>query len=141
MALALLIRPVAAAPEDEVRATFDRFVAAQNAHDVGSVRALLLNSRDFLWITRGTPVWGIDAALNRFTTLYQGTWHLDPEAASLKVMMIGDGAAQLYVPIVFTIGTAGQPAQPTRFLMNQLLVKTAAGWKISNILPIPAPSQ
>ena len=51
-------------------------------------------------------MWGIDAALNRFTTLYQGTWHLDPEAASLKVMMIGDGAAQLYVPIVFTIGTA-----------------------------------
>ena len=140
VALALLIRPLAAAPEDEVRATFDRFVAAQNAHDVKSVQALLLDSPDFLWITRGTPVWGIDATMKRFTTLYQGIWHLDPEAASLKVMMIGDGAAQLYVPIVFTIGPSGQPAQPTRFLMNQLLLKTASGWKISNILPIPAPS-
>ncbi len=55
VALALLIRPLAAAPEDEVRATFDRFVAAQNAHDVKLVQALLLDSPDFLWITRGTP--------------------------------------------------------------------------------------
>ena len=31
---------------DEVRATFDRFVAAQNAHDVSAVRDLLVdNSR------------------------------------------------------------------------------------------------
>ena len=55
--------------------------------------------------------------------------------------MIGDGAAQLYVPIMFTIGIAGQPGQPTRFLMNQLMVKTTSGWKILNILPIPAPAQ
>ncbi len=141
VALTLLIRPLAAAPEDEVRATFDRFVAAQNGHDAKAVQVLLLDSPDFLWITRGTPVWGVDAAMKRFATLYQGTWHLEPEVASLKVIMIGDGAAQLYVPIVFTIGPSGQSAQPTRFLMNQLLVKTEAGWKISNILPIPAPAQ
>jgi ketosteroid isomerase-like protein len=139
--LTLLIRPLAAAPEDEVRATFSHFVAAQNGHDAKAVQALLLDSPDFLWITRGTPVWGVDAAMKRFATLYQGTWHLDPEAASLKVIMIGDGTAQLYVPIVFTIGPSGQSAQSTRFLMNQLLVKTATGWKISNILPIPAPAQ
>jgi hypothetical protein len=51
------------------------------------------------------------------------------------------GAAQLYVPIMFTIGAAGQPAQPTRFLMNLILVKTPGGWKVSSILPIPAPAQ
>jgi hypothetical protein len=72
VALALLIQPLAAAPEDEVRTTFERFVAAQNAHDIKSVQALLLDSPDFLWITRGTPVWGVDAAMKRFTTLYQG---------------------------------------------------------------------
>src|ERR1700740_1948288 len=65
------------APDDEVRATFERFVAAQNAHDVMAVESLLLNSPDFLWITRGTPVWGHDAALKRFTALYEGTWRLD----------------------------------------------------------------
>jgi ketosteroid isomerase-like protein len=138
---ALSARSLAAAPADEVRATFDSFVAAQNAHDVKAVQALLVESPDFLWITRGTPVWGADAALKRFATLYEGTWHLEPEAASLKITMIGDGAAELYVPIMFTIGAAGQAGQPIRFLMNQLMVKTTSGWKILNILPIPAPAQ
>ena len=139
--ISLTIETAAAAPEDEVRATFDRFVAAQNAHDVKAVESLLLGSPDFLWITRGVPVWGPDAALKRFAVLYEGTWKLDPELANLKVIMIGDSVAQIYVPIIFTIGAPGQPPQPTRFLMNQLLVKTPSGWKVSSILPIPAPAQ
>jgi hypothetical protein len=141
VAVSVLIRPLAAAPEDEVRATFDHFVAAQNGHDAKAVEALLLDSPNFLWITRGTPVWGVDPAMKRFATLYQGTWRLDPDAASLKVMMLADGVAQLYVPIMFTIGPSGQSAQPTRFLMNQVLVKTATGWRVSSILPMPAPAQ
>jgi hypothetical protein len=138
----LLIPAVAdvasAAPEDEVRTTFERFVAAQNAHDIRAVGLLLLNSPDFLWITRGTPVWGSEAALRRFVTLYEGTWRLDPEEPSLRVTMLGERAAQIYVPIVFTIGAPGQSAQATRFLMNQILVKTPTGWRVSGILPIPA---
>ena len=137
----LTIKPAAAAPEDEVRATFDRFITAQNAHDIKAVEALLLGSPNFLWVTRGTPVWGADAALKRFATLYEGTWRLELESSGLKVAMIGDGAAQVYVPIVFTIGAAGQQPQPTRFLMNMVLVRTANAWRVSSILPIPAPVQ
>jgi len=129
-----------AASEDEIRAAFQQFVTAQNAHDVKAVEGLLLPSPDFLWITRGAPIWGKDAALQRFSALYQGTWHLDPEPAGLKIMMLGDAAAQIYIPITFAIGAAGQPAQQMKFLMNQVLVKTPAGWKVSSILPIPAPS-
>src|SRR5688572_29658187 len=84
MLLALMIGP-AAATEDDVRATFDRFVAAQNAHDVKAVEALLLASPNFLWITRGMPVWGSDAAVKRFSTLYEGTWHLEPDSSALKI--------------------------------------------------------
>jgi hypothetical protein len=105
------------------------------------VESLLLDSSDFLWITRGTPIWGGDAAMERFATLYQGTWHLDTDMAGLRVMVLGDDVAQLYVPILFTIAPAGQSAEPTRFLMNQILVKTADGWKVSSILPIPAPAE
>jgi hypothetical protein len=144
VALALVLLPVgfaAAAPEDEVRATFDRFVAAQNAHDLKEVETLLLGSPNFLWITRGTPIWGSEAALKRFAALYEGTWRLEPEGSGLKVTMLGDRAAQIYIPILFTIGAAGQLAQPTRFLMNMVLVMTPAGWRVSSILPIPAPAQ
>jgi hypothetical protein len=135
------ITPAVAGSEDEVRATFDRFVVAQNAHDIKAVESLLLGSPDFLWITRGTPIWGPDAAIKRFAALYEGTWRLDPESSSLKITTIGEGVAQIFVPIVFTIGPPGQPPQQTKFLMNQVLVKTPNGWRVSSILPIPAPAQ
>ena len=125
--------------EDEVRALFTKFVAAQNAHDLKAVGALLQDSPQFLWITRGAPIWGRDAALKRFEALYQGTWSLDPKIDELRVIELQPGVVQLYVPIMFMISPAGQTAQPTRFLMNQVVVKTADGWKVSSILPIPAP--
>jgi len=59
---------------------------------------------------------------------------------ALRVLMLGDTSAQVYVPIVFTIGAPGQAAQTTRFLMNQVLVKTHGGWHVSSILPIPVPT-
>jgi Domain of unknown function (DUF4440) len=136
-----MIAPAVASPEDDVRTTFDRFVVAQNAHDIKTVETLILGSPDFLWITRGTPIWGPDAAIKRFAALYEGTWRLDPESSSLKIIMIDEGVAQIFVPIMFTIGPPGQPAQQTKFLMNQVLVKTPSGWRVSSILPIPAPAQ
>ena len=77
--------------------------------------------------------------MKRFEGLYQGTWSLDPKMDELKVIELQSGVAQLYVPITFMIGPAGQTVQPTRFLMNQVLVKTGGDWKITSILPIPAP--
>jgi hypothetical protein len=125
--------------DDDVKATFDRFVAAQNAHDVSAVRELLLNSPNFLWVARGAPIWGRDAALKRYEMLYQGTWKLSPDTANLKVILLNDTTAQLFVPMMLNIGPPGQPAPDEPFLMNQTLVKTTAGWRIANILPIPVP--
>ena len=132
---------VQAGPEDEVKAQFSKFIAAQNAHDLKAVGDMLLDSPQFLWITRGAPIWGREAALKRFEALYQGTWSLDPKTDELKVFEVQPGVAQLYVPITFMIAPAGQTAQPMRFLMNQVLVKTPGGWKVSSVLPIPAPMQ
>ena len=128
-----------ASADDDVKATFDRFVAAQNAHDVSAVRDLLWDSTNFLWVTRGTPIWGRDAALKRFETLYQGTWKLSPDTPNLKVVLLSDTTAQLFVPVMFNIGPPGQPAPDAPFLMNQTLVKTATGWRIASILPVPLP--
>jgi ketosteroid isomerase-like protein len=132
---------VQAGTEDEVKAQFSKFVAAQNAHDLKAVGDLLLDSPQFLWITRGAPIWGREATLKRFEALYQGTWSLDPKTDELKVFEVQPGVAQLYVPITFMIAPAGQSAQPTRFLMNQVLVRTPEGWKVSSVLPIPVPMQ
>ena len=126
--------------EDDVRAVFDRFVTAQNSHDVAAVRELLLDSPNFLWVTRGAPIWGREAALKRFESLYQGTWKLSPDMSNLKTVLVAETTAQLYVPITFNIGAPGQPAPDTPFLMNQTLVKSAGGLRIANILPIPVPA-
>jgi hypothetical protein len=136
---ALFLNPANAAPQDEIRATFERFVVAQNDHDIAKLGSLLLASPDFLWITRGMPIWGSEAALKRFAALYEGTWRLEPEATGLKIIMLSQDAAQLFVPIRFTIGKAGQPAQTTLFLLNQVLVRRSDGWRVSSILPIPVP--
>jgi hypothetical protein len=54
-------------------------------------------------------------------------WSLDPKIDELRVIELQPGVVQLYVPITFMISPAGQTAQPTRFLMNQVVVKTADG--------------
>ncbi len=89
LSLALSVAPAAwAGPEDEIRALFERVVAAQNAHDLSAVGDLLWDSARFLWVTRGTPIWGREAGLKRFEALYHGTWHLEPNAAELQVTML-----------------------------------------------------
>jgi hypothetical protein len=128
-----------AGPDDDVKATFDRFVVAQNAHDISALREVLLDSPNFLLVSRGAPFWGRDAALKRFEALYQGTWKISPDTANLKVIMLNDTTAQLFVPVMFNIGPSGQPAPDTRFLVNQTLVKTPSGWRIASIMPIPVP--
>jgi hypothetical protein len=129
----------AAAPEDEVRATFERFVQVQNAHDTKALDEMLADSPQFLWITRGTAIWGKEAAMKRFALLHEGTWKLDPDLAAMRVVPMGEGVAQLHVPVIFTTGAAGAPPQTTRMFLNQVLVKGGGAWRVMSIFPVPAP--
>ena len=140
--LTLSTGPAVAGVEDDVKASFDRFVVAQNAHDVSAVRDLLLDSPSFLWVTRGAPIWGRDAALKRFETLYQGTWKLSPDTPTLKVIVLSDTTAQAVRASDDREASSRQASRRTieLFLLNQTLVKTSAGWRIASILPIPLPS-
>ena len=126
-------------PDAEVRRVFEAFVSAQNAHDPKAVGELLWDAPGFVWITRGTVIWGREAALSRFEANYRGTWKLDADLGQLRVTMLGLDTAQLYVPLTVTAGPAGQPPQSVPFHMNQVLIRTAAGWKVASILPIPVP--
>ncbi len=141
LALACAVASAHASTEVEIRAAFDRFVQVQNAHDAKGLEELLADSPQFLWITRGTAVWGRDAALQRFAKLYEGTWRLDPDTTSVRVVPISDSVAQLYAAVQFTIGAPGQPPQVTRFLLNQVFVKSGGAWRVMSIFPIPAPVQ
>ena len=126
----LAMTPLCAAPKDEIRAAFTKFVAAQNAHDLNAVGELLSDSPDFLWIAPGHIVRGRDAALHRFRELFQSAWHVDPDWSTFQVMMLDVSTAEIFV----RVSTAsGAPARSAR--MNQILVHAARGWRVLSILP------
>lgn len=80
---------------------------------------------------------GLSELLTHFENLYLGTWHLEPDYKNFRVVFRQQTVAQIFVPIIFSIGQTNQAAQETRFLMNQTLIKDESGWKIVSILPIP----
>jgi len=130
----------AATPQDELHSVFNKFIAAQNAHDLHALEPLLLDSPDFLWITRGVPVWGRAEALKKFGILFQGTWHLEPDPEMFRVVQLRRDMAQLLVPVVFTLGPPGQhPRQALQYL-NETLVKVDGIWRIASILPSNVPT-
>jgi ketosteroid isomerase-like protein len=118
-------------------ALFRKFITAQNAHDLKAVGEILLDSPQFFWITRNTPIWGRDPALKRFEENYKGTWLLEPKFDEVKVTELSSDVAQLFVPAVFTIAPAGQTAQPRNFLLTQIYLRTNSGWRLATILPFP----
>jgi len=124
-----------AAPKGEIRATFSKFVAAQNAHDLKAVGDLLSDSPNFLWVTRGNVVRGRDAALKRYAGLFESTWRLAPDWSTLEVMMLDVSTAQIFVRMVITSGPLGQQASSAPTMVNQILVKTSSGWRVLGILP------
>jgi len=126
----------AASVQDEARQFFERFVAAQNAHDLATVGSMLWDSEDFLWVTRGVQVRGSKTALNVFDSYYTGTWHLDPDTNQLQATALPNGTVQILVPVTFTRGEPGQTAQQATFLISQTIIRDPTGWHVATILPI-----
>jgi uncharacterized protein (TIGR02246 family) len=131
----------AATMEDEVRAVFDKYIAVQNAHDLKSMRSLLADSPDVLWISRGKPIWGREAALKNLEERYKGTWHIDVNKKELRVISISRRVAQVYAPTQLSVGDPGVEPAKNRLYINLVMVKKPEGWQIVSILPILVPPQ
>lgn len=127
--------------EDEVRAVFDKYIATQNAHDLNGMRSLLSDSHDLLWISRGKPIWGRDAALKNLEERYKGTWKIDVDKKELRVISVSRRVAQVYAPTQLTVGDPGVEPARNRLYINLVMVKKPEGWQIVSILPILVPPQ
>jgi len=126
----------AAANDAEARTIFEKFVAAQNAHDANAVKALLWNSPATLLFARGIETRGRDAVAARFKDYYEGTWHLEPDMSKFRVAVISNEVMQILVPIVFTRALPGKPPQQNTFLISQTYVQDANGWTVASIMPL-----
>jgi len=125
-----------AAAEDEVHAAFDKFVMAQNAHDLKAMKALLLDSPNVLLITRGKPIWGREEILKNLEERYKGTWLLQPDHRELRMIPVSRRVMQVYAPVELAMGDPGaEPARVHAFL-NLVMVKTPEGWRVASVLPI-----
>jgi uncharacterized protein (TIGR02246 family) len=129
---------VPAGTADEVTAAYRHFVEVQNAHDISGLADTLSDSPDTLFVAGSTPIWGREALLARFETLYKGTLHFDPDYARVKVDVIAPEVARLVVPVVFLVAPPGQKAQPKNFLVTQVWLKASGAWKLTTIVPSPA---
>ena len=136
MTIALGAHASAATNEAEARALFTKFVAAQNAHSVSDVKAMLWNSPGTLLLARGAEIRGPGAIADRFKEYYEGTWHVEPDMSLFHVTLISKDVMQFLVPVVFTRGLPGQPSQENKFLVTQTLVHEANGWRIASIISI-----
>lgn len=103
-----------------------------------AISQIIARSPDFLWITTTKPLWGYDAALTHFAQVYKGTYHLEPKLDELKLTIVTDHAAQLYVPVDLTIGTSSKEIQRSPFMLHQTYLATAQGWKLAAIMPVRA---
>lgn len=130
----LAIGPACAAPKDDIRGAFRKFVAAQNAHDLKAVGEFLSDSPDFLWVAPGRIVRGRGAAIARFGELFQSTWRVDPDWSTFQILMLDVSTAEIFVRVSTT---AGAPARSAR--MIQIVVNTARGWRVLSILPGDVP--
>jgi uncharacterized protein (TIGR02246 family) len=126
----------AATMEDEVRAVFDKYIATQNAHDLKGIRNLIADSPDVLWISRGRPIWGREAALKNLEERYKGTWKIDFDKKEVRVISVSRRVAQLYAPTQLTVGEPGAEPARNRVYINLTMVKKPEGWQIVSILPI-----
>ena len=127
---------LAAADDAQARTIFEKFIAAQNAHNADDVKAMLWNSPGTLLFARGIETRGRDAVADRFKGYYEGTWHLEPDMSKFHVAVISNEVMQVLVPIVFTRGLPGKPAQQNTFLISQTYVRDANGWSVASVLPV-----
>ncbi|HVQ62240.1 MAG TPA: nuclear transport factor 2 family protein, partial [Burkholderiales bacterium] len=106
------------------------------AHDLKGIRNLLSDSPDMLWISRGKPIWGRDAALKTLEDRYKGTWKIDVDKKELRVISVSRRVAQVYAPTQLSSGEPGAEPSRNRLYINLVMVKKPEGWQIVSILPI-----
>lgn len=122
--------PVHAEPQQDIRALYDAFVAAQNAHDIDAVRALLSDRADFLWISDGRPVWGREAMLDRMAEFQKAEiWQVVPEYDASQVILLDDNSAVFHLPLVLILGSKAKPAH-LPWLVEVICQKELDGWRI-----------
>ncbi|MGF1502742.1 MAG: nuclear transport factor 2 family protein [Paracoccaceae bacterium] len=128
--------PVLADDADKaaIRATYQDFVAAQNARDTDAIGAFFIDGPEFLWVSDGRSYWGRDAVLARMGSFQRAeVWEVTPDLQAARLVMLGEASAMFHLPLTLAIGQHGLPTE-LGFLVSILWVEEASGWRIASLL-------
>jgi hypothetical protein len=134
---------VSAADIQAIRELFLRQAAGETAHDIDVIKSVLANTPPgqtdpVNFVARAYRFWGREAVVDHFRTVFAGTWRFEPEEDAIRVLPLGPDTAHIYAPTRITVGAAGQEGTTYSFLVNEFAIRTAEGWRISAIVPVPA---
>ncbi len=131
-----------AAPADDIRATYDRFAAAQNARDLKAIGAVFIDGPDFLWVSDGQSFWGREAVLERMSSFQQAEiWRVEPALDKARAVMVTETSGFLHLPLDLVIGAKTSDPDRLTFLVSVLCVKTSEGWRIAALFTTTAKQQ
>jgi hypothetical protein len=151
-ALLLLLSPalparaadsVSAKDLQEIRAVFLRQAEAATAHDIDGIDAVLAQVAPgqpdpVSFVARAYTFWGREAVMEHFRAIFRGTWRFEPDRDGIRIIPLGADTAHIFAPTRITLDVRGAPAT-VPFLMEEMAIRTPAGWRIATIIPVPAP--
>lgn len=129
-------RPVRASGDTDagLLSTYGRFVGAQNAGDLETVRSLFTETPRFLWVSDGQSIWGRDAAIERMSLFRRSeVWHVTPALDEAVAVTLGPQAAYLHLPLDLAIGARDPGPDLLHFLVSMLCHRGQEGepWRIA----------
>jgi hypothetical protein len=142
--------PVTSATESRIRELYANLIAAENAHDIEKVRAMVWDSPEALFVAKTKTAaegnwagfWGKEIVVEHLQELFAGTFRIDPDYSKEKIALLAPTVAETYVPVDISVAYAGQSGTPKPFLMIIEWVRVPSGaWKMATdiALPIPPP--
>ncbi|MBS0360842.1 MAG: nuclear transport factor 2 family protein [Proteobacteria bacterium] len=129
---------------EEIRALFLRQAAGETAHDIAAIEAVLARAPagqpdPVNFVARAYRFWGREAVVDHFRAVFTGVWRFEPDEGAIRITPLGPDTAHIYAPTRITAGPAGQPGATATYLINEFAIRTPDGWRISAIVPVPAP--
>lgn len=131
-------------PQDlrEIRAVFLRQAEAATAHDIDGMDAVFAPAvpgqpDPVSFIARAYSFWGREAVMEHFRVIFRGTWRFEPDQDAIRIIPLGTDTAHIFAPTRVTLDLRGAPAT-VPFLMEEIAIRTPAGWRIATIIPVPA---
>ncbi len=116
---------------------FESFVTSQNEHDLTTLDKLFFQSPDFLWINKGTEIWGNAETIEALEKLHKANLRLEPVSEKMKIILLTDQSAQIFVPVVYITKEAGRDVK-RNYLLNLTVASKNNEWKIYSVVTVLA---